>query len=191
MPATTNNPVINEELFNFWKTFKTLYPKAIIGSTFRTYKEQNELYQKGRSGDRILDKKAVVTYAKGGHSPHNFGLAFDIPNILNLDNIENLKYNINTMLTFYPEIEWGGNWKKEKYDPFHFQIRNWKEKLKSNPSPYIDFVRILSYPDSLIYEKIWNPTKKALVSMYKSGKSYFYLYMLIGLTGYLVYKKLK
>lgn len=40
---------------------------------FRTFKEQDELYAKGRS---IPGKK--VTNANGGQSYHNYGLAFDI-----------------------------------------------------------------------------------------------------------------
>lgn len=191
MPYVSEKPVFSPVLGEFFKTFKTLYPKAEIGSTFRTFAEQNKLYQRGRSGDKILDPKSIVTYAKGGNSPHNYGLAFDIPNILFLDTEQNLKYNINTMLSFYPEIEWGGNWEKSKYDPFHFEIKNWKEKLKANPRPYIDFVRLFSAPDAIIYEKIWKPTKESISSLYKTGKSYAILYLAIGLTGFLLYKKLK
>ena len=42
-------------------------------SSLRTYAEQDALYAQGRT---TLGKK--VTNAKGGHSNHNFGIAFDI-----------------------------------------------------------------------------------------------------------------
>lgn len=50
--------------------------KATLG--FRTYEEQNELYQKGRDGaGRVVRKADTVTDARGGYSMHNFGLAVD------------------------------------------------------------------------------------------------------------------
>ena len=47
--------------------------KCIVTSGRRTIHEQNELYDQGRRtpGD-------IVTKAKGGESPHNFGLAADL-----------------------------------------------------------------------------------------------------------------
>jgi hypothetical protein len=190
MPYINQKPVFSSELAEFFNVLKDVYPKAQLGTTFRTYSEQSKLYQRGRSGNKILDKKSVVTYADGGFSPHNYGLAFDIPNILSLDLEQNLKYNVNTLLKFYPSIEWGGNWSKEKYDPFHFEVKDWKTKIKQNPSPYIDFVRLFSAPDAIIYEKIWKPTKEAIKNIYKTGKSFAIVYLMIGFTGFLLYKKI-
>ena len=44
-----------------------------LSYTFRTFEEQNTLYNKGRT-----TKGPKVTNAKGGQSIHNYGLAFDI-----------------------------------------------------------------------------------------------------------------
>ena len=44
-----------------------------IISALRTYEEQNELYAQGRT-----KPGGIVTNARGGHSNHNFGIAFDI-----------------------------------------------------------------------------------------------------------------
>ena len=59
--------------------------------TLRTFKEQDDLYAKGRT---IKGNK--VTNAKGGQSIHNYGLAFDIVLLLDKDldgNFEEATYN--------------------------------------------------------------------------------------------------
>ncbi|EKN71616.1 peptidase M15B and M15C DD-carboxypeptidase VanY/endolysin [Neobacillus bataviensis LMG 21833] len=44
----------------------------VITDGFRSAEDQNRLYEKGRTADGT-----IVTYAKGGESYHNFGLAID------------------------------------------------------------------------------------------------------------------
>ena len=44
-----------------------------IVSMFRTWKEQNDLYAKGRN-----KSGKIITNARGGQSYHNYGLAFDV-----------------------------------------------------------------------------------------------------------------
>lgn len=44
-----------------------------VTSGFRTYEEQDALYEQGRSRPGT-----VVTNARGGYSAHNFGIAFDV-----------------------------------------------------------------------------------------------------------------
>ncbi len=46
--------------------------RLVVTSTRRTIAEQNRLYAQGRTAPG-----KIVTKAKGGQSPHNFGLAFD------------------------------------------------------------------------------------------------------------------
>lgn len=53
--------------------------------TLRTFAEQNALYAQGRT-----TPGAIVTYARGGQSFHNFGLAFDW--VLCVDNDGDGKY---------------------------------------------------------------------------------------------------
>jgi peptidoglycan L-alanyl-D-glutamate endopeptidase CwlK len=113
--------------------------KALIGRviprfayTLRTIKEQNELYQKGRttSGPK-------VTNAKGGQSYHNYGLAFDLVLLIDTDGNgtfetatwDTLKdfdgdkasdWNECVLIAKKYGWEWGGDWLKFKDQP-HFQ----------------------------------------------------------------------
>lgn len=48
-------------------------------SGLRSFSEQDALYSLGRdAAGKVIDKKAIVTNAKGGESYHNYGLAGDI-----------------------------------------------------------------------------------------------------------------
>jgi RHS repeat-associated protein len=102
---------------------------------FRTYGDQDAEYAKGRNGD----PRDVVTYARGGQSLHNFGLAYDIA-LFDDDG----RYIIDGSDPRYLQagdlgraigLEWGGAWTRP-YDPSHFQfnggrstptIRKWWE----------------------------------------------------------------
>ena len=57
---------INEQLL-------TGRAKVRITHSLRTVREQNDLYAQGRT-----QKGPIVTFAKGGESMHNYGLAIDI-----------------------------------------------------------------------------------------------------------------
>ena len=77
------HPLIREEAIRVYR--EEVEPSLLddvycrITHSLRTFKEQNELYAKGRTklvdgeGNRI----GIVTKAKGGQSYHNFGLAID------------------------------------------------------------------------------------------------------------------
>jgi peptidoglycan L-alanyl-D-glutamate endopeptidase CwlK len=93
-----------------------IHVKVIAG--LRTFEEQEALYAQGRT-----KPGAIVTKARGGHSWHNFGLAFDI-GIFSADGKE-----------YYGESEdylkcgrigeslgltWGGSWASFQDEP-HFQ----------------------------------------------------------------------
>ncbi|WLR53178.1 M15 family metallopeptidase [Bacillus tianshenii] len=93
----------------------------------RTVEEQNQLYEKGRSkGGNI------VTYAKGGESYHNYGLAIDFA--LQLDNGRvvwdtsrddngNGKSDWMEVVAIAKDLgfEWGGDWENFKDYP-HLQM---------------------------------------------------------------------
>lgn len=94
--------------------------------TLRTFKEQNELYQIGRT-----KPGKIVTNAKGGQSFHNYGLAFDL--VLIIDGKEAswdiVKDFDGDKVSDWMECvsiakkygyEWGGDWAKFKDYP-HFQ----------------------------------------------------------------------
>jgi peptidoglycan L-alanyl-D-glutamate endopeptidase CwlK len=112
---------------------KAVNGKALIrfAYTLRTYKEQDELYAIGRTKP---GKK--VTNAKGGQSYHNFGLAFDIVLIRDLNGdgkYETASWDTKIDIdgdgrSEWMEVvdiakrygwEWGGDWKFT--DNPHFQ----------------------------------------------------------------------
>ena len=139
------HPDLREEVSNIY----TLIDAALTGKaicrfayTIRTYKEQNDLFNLGRTVVNSAGKTPskplgnVVTKAKGGQSYHNFGLAFDI--VLLKDTKGNGKFDTaswETNVDFdndgkadWQEIvtickqhgwEWGGDWKFT--DMPHFQ----------------------------------------------------------------------
>jgi peptidoglycan L-alanyl-D-glutamate endopeptidase CwlK len=100
--------------------------------TYRSIKEQDAIYAQGRS-----TPGKVVTWAKGGDSYHNYGLALDIVLLLDIngDGIKEVSWDtvkdydgdhksdwreIVEVFTKYG-WEWGGNWNSPKTDTPHFQ----------------------------------------------------------------------
>jgi peptidoglycan L-alanyl-D-glutamate endopeptidase CwlK len=90
--------------------------KVISG--LRTFAEQEALYAQGRT-----TKGKIVTNARGGHSNHNFGIAFDIgvfDGTRYLD--ESPLYAAVGVLGMELGLEWGGSWKTIHDEP-HYQLR--------------------------------------------------------------------
>lgn len=110
---------------------------AKIISGTRSYDEQDKLYHQGRTtpGD-------IVTWAVGGKSNHNFGLAFDIGlfrpdgSYINKDikPYKEVGKLVKESLTTPPlamdlapnlsmvALEWGGDWPGKKADYPHYQL---------------------------------------------------------------------
>ncbi|MDL5143945.1 M15 family metallopeptidase [Bacillus atrophaeus] len=99
----------------------------VITEGFRSIEEQNELYKQGRS-----KKGNIVTYAKGGESYHNYGLAIDFAlQQKNGSLLWDIEYDGNRNGTSdWLEVvaiakklgfEWGGDWKRFKDYP-HLQM---------------------------------------------------------------------
>lgn len=87
-------------------------------SGLRTYAEQDALYAQGRSAPG-----KIVTYARAGHSNHNFGLAFDVGVFEGAKyRGSSPKYKAVGVLGMDLGLEWGGNWKTFVDEP-HFQLR--------------------------------------------------------------------
>lgn len=89
----------------------------------RTYAQQNELYAQGRYGDT----RRVVTQARGGHSNHNFGIAFDIGvfGVLGRYMTKDHYYIPAGELSRDFALEWSGDWPKKpgKFaEVSHFQL---------------------------------------------------------------------
>lgn len=100
--------------------------KIKVISGLRTYEEQDKLYAQGRT-----KAGSVVTYARGGQSNHNFGIAFDIGVFEGTKYLtESDKYKAVGVLGMDLGLEWGGNWKTIVDEP-HFQLRpSWAIDMK-------------------------------------------------------------
>lgn len=96
---------------------------VIITEGFRSFKEQDELYKQGRT-----KKGNIVTYAKGGESYHNYGLAIDfalqkkdgsIIWDMEYDGNQNGKSDWLEVVEIAKKLgfEWGGDWKRFKDYP--------------------------------------------------------------------------
>ncbi|MGH2667446.1 M15 family metallopeptidase [Flavobacterium sp.] len=121
--------------------------KIRITQGFRTFEEQNLLYNQGRTHP---GKK--ITNAKPGQSIHNYGFAVDICLIIEdkIASWDTAKDWDNDKIADWYECvkifakfgwEWGGNWKKFKDLP-HFEKRghnNWRKliKLKQDTNGYV------------------------------------------------------
>lgn len=142
------HPIVREEEMQcYQESCEAIKGRALLryAYTIRTWAEQNGLYALGRTVKNPVGYHAtkkpmgnIVTWAKGGDSYHNYGLAKDI--VLLIDRDGNGTYEsaswetdvdfdgdgeadwrevveINTRYGW----EWGGNWNKPKQDMPHFQ----------------------------------------------------------------------
>lgn len=94
--------------------------KAKIISGSRTYTEQNRIFRQGRYGN----PGKVVTYARGGRSNHNFGIAWDIGIFTETGGYitEGGPYDRAARAGMSANIEWGGDWKRFVDKP-HYQLK--------------------------------------------------------------------
>lgn len=102
--------------------------RVMVTDGFRSFQEQDQLYEKGRSSEG-----QIVTHAKGGDSYHNFGLAVDFA-LLNgqgkaiwdteYDGNGNGKSDWIEVVSIAKNLgfEWGGDWKHFKDYP-HLEMR--------------------------------------------------------------------
>ena len=98
---------------------------VLIYMTYRSCKEQDELYEQGRTR-----KGNIVTNAKGGKSAHNYtvngepaSLAFDAVPIIRKQCVWDDDFLWDRMGEAADEVglKWGGRWKNFKDKP-HFYI---------------------------------------------------------------------
>lgn len=128
------HPILKEELKQQYLEINMRLPKGVrlrFTSTFRTNEEQDVLFA----------KRPKVTNAKGGQSIHNYGLAFDMVILKDLDGngtFETASWEIDRYWKQVADYfkskgwEWGGDWQNFKDNP-HFQKtfgNNW-QSLKS------------------------------------------------------------
>jgi len=93
---------------------------ARIISGTRTYLAQEALYRQGRFGDT----RPVVTKARGGHSNHNFGVAWDIGIFTATGGYvtKDAAYREGSSVALSQSIEWGGHWMTFPDLP-HYQLK--------------------------------------------------------------------
>ena len=99
----------------------------VVTCTFRSFDEQDALYAKGRpAGGQI------VTWARGGESPHNYGMAFDVVPIENGKPIWDASdpiWEVIGAIGTADGLDWGGNFPPGKKDVPHFQRPGWKNYI--------------------------------------------------------------
>jgi peptidoglycan LD-endopeptidase CwlK len=71
-------PVTRDMAVTFLEDCRELGIDILVTCTYRSPQEQDALYAQGRT-----DHGGIVTNAKGGQSPHNFGMALDVVPIVN------------------------------------------------------------------------------------------------------------
>jgi RHS repeat-associated protein len=126
------HPTIRMKATNFIRDANASSGNTLIrvAQGYRTFAEQDALYEKGRTAGG-----SIVTNARGGYSNHNFGLAFDIVGITNGKIDYNLDWSGLSTLGKAQGFEWGGDWKFS--DKPHFQnmfgnsVKSLREKYNS------------------------------------------------------------
>jgi peptidoglycan L-alanyl-D-glutamate endopeptidase CwlK len=73
------HPIVEEKRDKLIDQANVIGISILITDGYRSIESQNDIYEKGRS-----DEGAIVSYARGGESYHNYGLAIDYA-ILNKD----------------------------------------------------------------------------------------------------------
>lgn len=118
---TTLLPKAQTEARRFMQLCQNNKFEVRIISGTRTYAEQEVLYTQGRT-----TKGKIVTFAKGGQSNHNFGIAWDIGLFDTQGKYKKTdKDYIELATLILPQlntIEWGGNWKRIQDNP-HYQLK--------------------------------------------------------------------
>lgn len=146
------HPDFREELKLQYLEVNKKLPKGVrlrFSHVLRTIEEQNNLYAQGRTKEG-----KVVTNAKGGQSIHNFGLAFDIVILLDVDGNGTFETpswkqdkHFKLVVDYFRSegYTWGGSWATP--DRPHFQKNylwqtlhkapKFKDKLTGNIYPIL------------------------------------------------------
>jgi peptidoglycan L-alanyl-D-glutamate endopeptidase CwlK len=115
---------------------------------FRTWAQQNLDYAQGRTTNPLGH---IITRARGGQSPHNFGMAVDVVPYLRGDGGKlNWKANSPQFQAMVEALKaqglaWGGDWPGDLGDFDHFQLAG----LPATPSEQMqaDYQNAVSNPE--------------------------------------------
>ena len=125
MKIDTLEPEFKMKIQELLDRLKTMGINCVVTSARRTIKDQDKLFEQGR-----IKAGKIVTNAKGGQSPHNFGLAADLCP-LNKNgklwwNAPDDVWNAMHMVGEEVGLRAGYDFKSIKDAP-HFEDMNWKE----------------------------------------------------------------
>lgn len=149
---TSLHPLIRDKVYNCVIKSNielTSHDEMVITQGFRTFKEQDDLFSLGRTVVNPVGKTAkkpmgnIVTYAHGGQSYHNYGLAVDFALYVDKKQVlwDITKDFDGDMIADWMEVvkvfrsagfDWGGNWIGKKVDYPHFQMlfgKTWHDLL--------------------------------------------------------------
>lgn len=120
------HPSLRDEALAIYKEICARLTKNVVcrfAFTYRTFKEQEELYEKGRT-----KPGKIVTFARGGQSYHNYGLAIDVVFLVDKDNngtYETASWAIDKDYDGDGQPDW------QEVD-FVFNMYGWKGLYKAN-----------------------------------------------------------
>ena len=113
----TLHPDIRQYAVNFLNSAEGSGIRLRITSGFRSYDEQTELYNQGRT-----TRGTIVTKAKAGESYHNFGLAMDVvPIVDKKEDWTTNQWRIIGEIGKSAGFNWGGDWRGFVDNP-HFEM---------------------------------------------------------------------
>lgn len=132
-PELSNDilPLVKRKMDALFALAKIIGLNLRMTSGYRSIKEQNELYARGRT-----KKGNIVTNARGGESMHNYRVAFDIVDRNKGYNLSDLQWK--ALGIFWNRLggEWGGNW--DFVDKPHFEL-TLGYKLKDFQTGKVDY----------------------------------------------------
>jgi hypothetical protein len=112
----------------FIRRCKKLGIPLFAHSMVRSRHDQDKLFADG------------VTQAKGGESPHNYGLAVDIVHGVKAWGLSRREWDLLGHVGMEVAkskgigVAWGGNW-PSFYDPAHWELTGWKRFMSDFPFP--------------------------------------------------------
>lgn len=92
-----------------------------------------ELYRSPERQNRLL--KHGVTKAKGGQSPHNYGMAVDLVHDKRFWDLTRTQWDVigaigkEVARKMGVKVTWGGDF-RSFYDPAHWELEDWRKQLK-------------------------------------------------------------
>lgn len=146
------HPDIKRDVRRFINKAEDKGIKLRITSGFRSFNEQQTLYDQGRISTSIGDllgtlsgsSQKIVTNAKPGQSYHNYGLAFDVVPIRDGEGVWNYADPVWKEIGLMGKgfgFGWGGDWSKPDYPHFEkkfgMSTGTLAKRAASEKTPYV------------------------------------------------------